>query len=70
VKGSGRVRGVHETVRFYQAMWIYYRKWGRHRRNPLLLIPLAATLAGLGTVAVVSNTVRATRRPRELSHAR
>jgi hypothetical protein len=72
VKGSGRVRGLHATVRFYQAMWTYYRKWGRHRRNPLVLAPLAVTLAGLTTVAVASNAVRAraARRPPELSRAR
>jgi GT2 family glycosyltransferase len=72
VKGSGRVRGLHATVRFYQAMWTYYRKWGRHRRNPLVLAPLAVTLAGLTTVAVASNAVRAraARRPPEPSRAR
>jgi GT2 family glycosyltransferase len=70
VKGSGRVRALHATVRFYQAMWTYYRKWGRHRRSPLVLALLASALAGLGTIAIVSNSVRATRQPREPSHAR
>jgi N-acetylglucosaminyl-diphospho-decaprenol L-rhamnosyltransferase len=70
VKGSGRVRDVHATVRFYHAMWIYYRKWGRHRRNPLVLAPLAAALVGLGTTAIVSNAVRATRRQADPSRAR
>ena len=65
VKGSGRVRGVHATVRFYQAMWIYYRKWGRHRRNPLVLGALGAALAGLGAVAVVRNGIRAAWRRRD-----
>jgi GT2 family glycosyltransferase len=70
VKGSGRVRDVHATVRFYHAMWIYYRKWGRHRRNPLVLAPLAAALVGLAATAIVSNTVRARRRGPDPSRAR
>jgi hypothetical protein len=57
-------------VRFYQAMWIYYRKWGRHRRNPLVLAPLAAALVGLAATAIVSNTVRARRRGPDPSRAR
>jgi GT2 family glycosyltransferase len=70
VKGSGRVRGVHATVRFYHAMWIYYRKWGRHRGNPLVLALLASALAGLGTTAIVSNAARAARRRLDPARAR
>jgi N-acetylglucosaminyl-diphospho-decaprenol L-rhamnosyltransferase len=39
-KGSGRVRSLPAIIHFHHAMWLYYRKWGAHRNNPLVLAPL------------------------------
>jgi hypothetical protein len=58
VKGSGRIRRFVTTVHFYRAFWIYYRKWGRFRRNPALLAPLAAALLLLGLRETVANAIR------------
>ncbi len=58
VKGSGRVRSVTATIHFYRAMWIYYRKWGRFRENPVVLGALAGALAGFGAAAVARNGLR------------
>jgi GT2 family glycosyltransferase len=58
VKGSGRIRPLVTTVHFYRSMWIYYRKWGRGRRNPLVLAPLALLLAGLMAIEVGRNGMR------------
>lgn len=58
VKGSGRVRRLRTTLYFYQSMWIYYRKWGRGRRNPLVLAPLLVALAALMSIEVCRNSLR------------
>lgn len=58
VKGSGRVRPPHATVQFYKAMWTYYRKWGRFRSNPLVLVPLFMALMGLGTLEGLRNAIK------------
>jgi len=58
VKGSGRVRLPATTRHFYEAIWIYYRKWGRFRRNPLVLGALAVFLAGLFAREAVINGIR------------
>lgn len=58
VKGSGRLRPLATTYHFYRSMWIYYRKWGRSRRNPLALAPLLVTLSGLMALEVTRNGLR------------
>jgi GT2 family glycosyltransferase len=66
VKGSGRIRTLGTTLHFYRAMWIYYRKWGRSRRNPVVLAPLLLGLVTLATAEAVRNQlVRGFRRLRE-----
>ena len=58
VKGSGRIRTLGVTLHFYRAMWIYYRKWGRFRRNPLILGGLAAGLLFLACQEILRNGIR------------
>ncbi|MBN1867616.1 glycosyltransferase family 2 protein [Candidatus Sumerlaeota bacterium] len=58
VKGSGRIRAFRTTFHFYRSMWLYYRKWGRHRRNPAVLLPLAAAIALLAGLEIVRTAVR------------
>ena len=58
VKGSGRVRAAATTLHFYRAMWIYYRKWGRHRQNPLVLGALALAATGLAMLELARNVWR------------
>lgn len=58
VKGSGRIRSLRTTFHFYRSMWLYYRKWGRGRRNPLVLVPLLAILALLMTLELCRNGLR------------
>lgn len=58
VKGSGRIRDGRTTRHFYRAMWIYYRKWGSFRSNPLVLAGLAGTLVALGSAELARNAVR------------
>jgi GT2 family glycosyltransferase len=58
VKGSGRIRSLATTRHFYEAMWIYYRKWGTHRDNPLVLGPLALGVTGLGLLEAARNEWR------------
>jgi GT2 family glycosyltransferase len=58
VKGSGRIRAARTTGHFYQAMWIYYRKWGRFRSNPVVLAGLAGTLTVLGSAELARNALR------------
>lgn len=57
VKGSGRIRSAATTAHFYRAMWLYYRKWGRFRSNPLVLAPLAVWLALTGALEASRNAV-------------
>jgi GT2 family glycosyltransferase len=68
VKGSGRPRSLRAIWHFHHAMWIYYRKWGRFRRNPLVLAPLPAVLMLLGVAQALRHAGRrllsvATRNP-------
>lgn len=58
VKGSGRIRSFPTTLQFYKAMWIYYRKWGRYRSNPLVLSLLGMALILLGTSEGLCNSIR------------
>ncbi|MGE0593287.1 MAG: glycosyltransferase family 2 protein [Vicinamibacterales bacterium] len=58
VKGSGRIRSLQTTRHFYSAIWIYYRKWGRFRRNPVVLGGLGALLALLFAREAAANAVR------------
>jgi N-acetylglucosaminyl-diphospho-decaprenol L-rhamnosyltransferase len=58
VKGSGQVRSLTASFHFYRAMWLYYRKWGEHRNNPLALAPLALSLIGLGGAAMLATPLR------------
>lgn len=58
VKGSGRVRDLRTTWNFYHAMWLYYRKWGRFRHQPLVLAPLALALATLLGLEAAGNGLR------------
>jgi len=60
VKGSGKIRGARTTRHFYRAMWIYYRKWGRFRSNPLVLAGLAGGLVVLGSAELARNGIRRT----------
>jgi hypothetical protein len=62
VKGSGRPRSPRATFEFHRAMWIYYRKWGTHRRNVLVLVPLFGAIAALGVVELVQSSLRTLRR--------
>ena len=62
VKGSGRIRDARSTRHFYRAMWIYYRKWGRFRSNPLVLTGLAGGLLVLGSTELARNAIRRTLR--------
>jgi hypothetical protein len=39
-------------------MWTYYRKWGRYRRQPLVLAPLALAIGALFGAEVVRNTAK------------
>ena len=57
-KGSQRVRTASVTAHFYRAMWLYYRKWGRFRSNPLVLGPLLLAIVALGSVELVRNEVK------------
>jgi len=57
VKGSGRPRGARATFEFHRAMWIYYRKWGAHRRNALVLAPLLVAVVALGAIELVKNAL-------------
>jgi GT2 family glycosyltransferase len=61
VKGSGRIRAFPTTVQFFKAMWTYYRKWGRHRNNPIVLALLAAGLMVLTAWESVHNAGKALR---------
>lgn len=61
VKGSGRPRGARATIEFHRAMWTYYRKWGVHRRNVLVLLSLLAGIGTLGAIDLLRNLVRARR---------
>lgn len=58
VKGSGRIRLLSTTRHFYEAIWIYYRKWGRFRRNPVVLGALALLLVALFVREAVLNALR------------
>ncbi len=58
LKGSGRIRPPRVTVQFYHAMWQYYRKWGRHRGNPLVLAALLALLVSLAAAELARNESR------------
>ncbi|MEN6627390.1 MAG: glycosyltransferase family 2 protein [Candidatus Sumerlaeia bacterium] len=58
VKGSGRIRRAATTIHFHHAMWIYYRKWGFFRRNPLVLGPLAMTIALMGSLEILRTQAR------------
>jgi GT2 family glycosyltransferase len=55
VKGSGRTRDAVTTVHFYKAMWTYYRKWGRFKHNPVVLVPLVLAIGALGVVELGKN---------------
>jgi hypothetical protein len=55
-------------MHFYKAMWTYYRKWGRFRSNPLVLVPFLVALIGMGTLEGLLNAVRSLR-PRRGSGA-
>ena len=57
-KGSQRVRSATVTAHFYRAMWLYYRKWGRFRSNPLVLGSLLLAIVGLASVELVRNEVK------------
>lgn len=57
VKGSGRIRPAGVTAHFYHAMWVYYRKWGRFRNNPLVLCGLTGGLMSLGGAEIVRNGI-------------
>jgi GT2 family glycosyltransferase len=58
VKGSGRIRETRITLHFYHSMWIYYRKWGRHRRNRIVLLLLALSIGSLAGIEIIRNSVR------------
>ncbi|MCE5231339.1 glycosyltransferase [bacterium] len=58
VKGSGRTRRAATTLHFYRAMWIYYRKWGFFRRNPLVLAPLALAISLMGLLELTRTQLR------------
>jgi GT2 family glycosyltransferase len=58
VKGSGRPRSLHATWHFQRAMWTYYRRWGRFRRNPLVLATLLAALLVLGLAQALRHGAR------------
>ena len=62
MKGSGRIRDARTTRHFYRAMWIYYRKWGRFRSNPMVLAALAGGLVTLGSAELARNAFRRTLR--------
>jgi hypothetical protein len=61
------VRGARATFEFHRAMWIYYRKWGAHRRNPLVLVPLLSVVSALGAIELVRNALRLRRDSRKTS---
>jgi N-acetylglucosaminyl-diphospho-decaprenol L-rhamnosyltransferase len=52
-KGSGQPRRIRAVWEFHHAMWLYYRKWGERRDNPLVLMSLAAAIATLFAAAFV-----------------
>lgn len=58
VKGSGHIRRAITTLHFYRAMWIYYRKWGFFRRNPLVLAPLALAISLMGLMELTRTQCR------------
>ncbi len=58
VKGSGRIRRAVTTMHFYHAMWIYYRKWGLFRSNPLVLAPLAVAILFMGLLELARTQLR------------
>jgi len=58
IKGSGRIRDSRTTVYFYRAMWTYYRKWGKYRSNPIVLVPLIGTIALLALIELTGNSGR------------
>lgn len=58
VKGSGRIRRAGTTLHFYRAMWIYYRKWGLFRRNPIVLAPLALAISFMGLLELARTQLR------------
>ena len=57
-KGSDRLRAAPVTVHFYRAMWLYYRKWGRFRSNPLVMGPVALAIFALGSFELFRNEIR------------
>ena len=60
VKGSGRIRSIPTTFHFYHSIWIYYRKWGRQRFNPLVLLPLALLTIFFAALEIFRTTIRRT----------